>query len=215
MGDDLTPDLTSDVLAEGSVLHHDKSPIARVTALDIPEPDRAALEPRKQSYFAKCEAKLGFVPNVLRAHSFHPEKLDTFINLYNHIMFADSELSELEREMIAVVVSSINRCFYCLVAHGETLSALSGNPRLGEALAMNYRAADLRPKQRAMLDFAAKLTERPAEITEADRQALRDQGFSDAGIWDVVATTSYYAMSNRMAIGVEMQPNPEYHGRSR
>ncbi len=85
MGDDLTPDLTSDVLAEGSVLHHAKSPIARVTALDIPEPDRSALEPRKQSYFAKCEAKLGFVPNVLRAHSFHPEKLDTFINLYNHI----------------------------------------------------------------------------------------------------------------------------------
>lgn len=203
------------VLNPHSPLHAEVGPLDRVTALDIPEPAREDLEPRKQSYFGKCDAKLGFVPNVLRAHSFHPEKLDTFINLYNHVMVGESELSELEREMIAVVVSSLNRCFYCLVAHGETVRKLSGNPRLGEALVINYRVADLLPRQRAMLDFAAKLTEHPAEIIEADRQALRDFGFSDHGIWDIVATASYYAMSNRMAIGVEMQPNPEYHARSR
>ncbi|MFV0386849.1 peroxidase-related enzyme [Paracoccus sp. (in: a-proteobacteria)] len=184
-------------------------------ALDIAEPARDQLEPRKQSYFAKCEEKLGFVPNVLRAHAFEAEKLDTFINLYNHIMMGDSELSPLEREMIAVVVSSVNRCFYCLVAHGEAVRALSGNPRLGEALVMNYRAAGLQPRQQAMLDFAARLTEKPAEIVEADRQNLRDHGFSDRGIWDIVATASYYAMSNRMAIGTDIQPNPEYHAQSR
>lgn len=203
------------VLNASSSLHAETSPLPQVTALDIPEPARAELEPRKQSYFGKCDEKLGFVPNVLRAHSFHPEKLDTFINLYNHIMFGDSELTELEREMIAVVVSSLNRCFYCLVAHGEAVRKLSGNPRLGEALSMNYRVADLLPRQRAILDFAAKLTERPAEVVEADRDALRAVGLSDFGVWDVVATASYYAMSNRMAIGVEMQPNPEYHARSR
>ena len=198
-----------------SPLIAEESPLPKVTALDIVEPSRADLEPRKQSYFDKCDEKLGFVPNVLRAHSFHPEKLDTFINLYNHVMVGESELTELDREMIAVVVSSINRCFYCLVAHGEAVRKLSGNPRLGEALLMNYRVAELQPRQRAMLDFATKLTERPAEIIEADRDALREAGFSDHGIWDIVATASYYAMSNRMAIGVEMQPNPEYHARSR
>lgn len=203
------------VLNPDSPLHANQSPMPRVTALDIAEPERSALEPRKQTYFEKCNEKLGFVPNVLRAHSFEPEKLDTFINLYNHIMFADSELTELEREMIAVVVSSLNRCFYCLVAHGEAVRKMSGNPKLGEALSMNYRVADLQPRQREMLDFAAKLTERPAEITETDRNRLRELGFSDRGIWDIVATSSYYAMSNRMAIGVEMQPNPEYHSRSR
>lgn len=203
------------VLNPDSPLHAAQSPLPRVTALDISEPGRDELEPRKQSYFQKCDEKLGFVPNVLRAHSFEPEKLDTFINLYNHIMFGDSELTELEREMIAVVVSSLNRCFYCLVAHGEAVRKMSGNPRLGEALLMNYRVADLQPRQREMLDFAAKLTEHPAEITEADRDNLRKVGFSDRGIWDIVATSSYYAMSNRMAIGVEMQPNPEYHSKSR
>ena len=203
------------VLSSNSPLLAETSPIEKVTALDIAEPAHETLDERKQSYFDKCVEKLGFIPNVLRAHSFHPEKLDTFINLYNHVMVGESELSELEREMIAVVVSSINRCFYCLVAHGETVRKLSGNPRLGEALLMNYRVADLRPRQRAMLDFATKLTEHPAEIIETDRDALRKVGFSDHGIWDIVATVSYYAMSNRMAIGVEMQPNPEYHARSR
>lgn len=203
------------VLNPSSPLLDEKSPLKRVTALDIPEPAHEDLESNKQSYFSKCEEKFGFVPNVLRAHSFNAEKLDTFINLYNHVMFADSELSNLEREMIAVVVSSINRCFYCLVAHGEAVRKISGNPRLGEALVMNYRAADLQPRQRAMLDFAAKLTEHPAEIVEVNREALRVVGFSDQAIWDVIATASYYAMSNRMAMGVEMQPNPEYHAQSR
>lgn len=129
-------------------------------------------------------------------------------------MFGESELSTLEREMISLVVSSIKKCTYCLVAHGEAVRALSGQPQLGEALLMNFRTVDLVPRQRAVLDFAAKLTETPGEVVEDDREALRAAAFSDTGIWSIVATTSYYAMSNRMAIGAEMVPNPEYHGRS-
>lgn len=186
-----------------------------VTALKLREPRRADLPQDLAVYFAKCEAKLGFVPNVLRAHSFEIEKLRNFMASYNHLMFADSELSKLEREMIAVVVSSINRCWYCIVSHGQAVRELSGDPAFGEALVMNHRVARVTPRQRAMLDFCVKLTEKPADIVEADREALRKAGFSNRGIWDVVATASFYAMSNRMAIGVEMQPNPEYHARSR
>lgn len=190
-------------------------PLKKVTALNLPEPKRSSLPEDLATYFAKCETKLGFVPNVLRAHSFDIEKLRNFMASYNHLMFADSELSKLEREMIAVVVSTLNRCWYCIVSHGQAVRELSGDPALGEALVMNYRVAKLNARQRAMLDFCSKLTERPAEVVEADRAALRKAGFGDRGIWDIVATASFYAMSNRMAIGVEMQPNPEYHARSR
>ena len=111
-----------------------------------------------QAYFDKCSEKLGFVPNVLQAYSFDVPKLETFVALYNDLMLAPSGLSKLEREMIAVAVSSANRCYYCLVAHGAAVRTLSGDPVLGELMNMNYRAARLSKRHRAMLDFAVKLT---------------------------------------------------------
>ncbi|MEO0911759.1 MAG: peroxidase-related enzyme [Pseudomonadota bacterium] len=126
-----------------------------------------------------------------------------------------SGLTKLEREMIAVAVSSVNRCFYCLVAHGAAVRKLSGDPTLGEALVMNYRVADVTPRQRAMLDFAVLMTEASATIEEEDRQRLRDAGFSDGDIWDIAAVASFYNMSNRMASAVDMRPNPEYHAEGR
>lgn len=168
------------------------------------------LSPAMQAYFDKCMEKLGFVPNVLRAYAFDNAKLEAFAAFYNDLMLAPSGLSKLEREMIAVAVSSINRCFYCLTAHGAAVRQLSEDPVLGELMVMNYRAADLSPRHTAMLDFAVKLTERPHEIEEADRQALRDQGFDDRGIWDIAATASFFNMSNRMASAIDMRPNPEY-----
>jgi uncharacterized peroxidase-related enzyme len=117
--------------------------------------------------------------------------------------------------MIAVVTSSINHCFYCLTAHGAAVRQLSGDPALGELMVMNYRAAELPARQRAMLDFAAKLAEAPDKIVEADRQALRDCGFSDADIWDIAAVASFFNMSNRMAAATDMMPNPEYHRQAR
>ena len=130
-------------------------------------------------------------------------------------MLADSGLSKLEREMIAVVVSSINHCFYCLAAHGAAVRQLSGDPVLGEMLVANYRAADLSPRQKAMLDFAAKVTEASYKIEEADRQTLRDEGFSDRDIWDIAATAGFYNMTNRIASATDMRPNDEYHAQNR
>ena len=155
------------------------------------------------------------MPNVLRAFLLRPEKLRTFIRAYDELMLAPSGLSKLEREMIAVAVSSRNRCYYCLAAHGAAVRLLSGDPVLGEMLVMNYRAADLAPRHRAMLDFAVKLTEQSWAIEEADRESLRQAGFSERDIWDIAAVASFFNMSNRMASAVDMRPNREYHGQGR
>jgi uncharacterized peroxidase-related enzyme len=183
------------------------------TALDLPPVD--PLPEATARYFDICEEKLGLVPNVLRAHAFDIEKLDAFTALYNTLMLAPSGLTKLEREMIAVVVSSINRCWYCQVAHGAAVRALSGDPALGEAMVMNYRVADITPRQRAMLDFAAKVTQASATIEEADRQALRDHGFTDRDIWDIANVAGFFNMSNRVASATGMVPNADYHAQAR
>jgi uncharacterized peroxidase-related enzyme len=184
-------------------------------ALKIPLPARAELEPDMQKYFQVCDDKLGFVPNVLACYSFDQTKLRAFANLYNDLMLGDSKLSRLEREMIAVVVSSANHCYYCLTAHGAAVRKLSGDPTLGELLVMNYRAAKLPKRQRAMLDFAHRLTTAPQEVGDADRAKLRAAGFSDRVIWDIAAVASFYNMTNRFAAAIDMMPNPEYHTQAR
>ncbi|WP_132951607.1 peroxidase-related enzyme [Rhodovulum bhavnagarense] len=183
------------------------------TALNLPPVD--PLPPETQKYFDLCTQKLGLVPNVLRAYAFDIAKLDAFSAMYNDVMLGPSGLSKLEREMIAVVVSSINRCWYCQVAHGAAVRELSGDPELGEAMVMNYRAVPLAPRQRAMLDFATKLTEESHKIEEPDRQALRDHGFSDRDIWDIAAVVGFFNMSNRIASASGMEPNTGYHGAHR
>ncbi len=180
-----------------------------VTALD--DADESTLPEDLRPYFQKCRDKLGFVPNVLRAWLLRPEKLRSFIKLHDELMLGPSGLSKLEREMIAVVVSSWNRCYYCLVAHGAAVRKLSGDPQLGEMMAFNYRVADLPTRQRAMLDFAIKLTETPHEISGADRDGLSQQEFSDADIFDICEVTGFFNFTNRVAHGVDMMPNPEYH----
>ena len=185
----------------------------QITALDLPPVD--TLPEATQRYFDICQDKLGMVPNVLQAHAFDIDKLNTFTALYNDLMLADSGLTKLEREMIAVVVSSINRCWYCQVAHGAAVRALSGDPKLGEYMVMNYRMAPLDPRQRAMLDFAAKVTTASATIEEDDRQALRDQGFTDRDIWDIANVAAFFNMTNRVASATAMQPNDDYHAQAR
>ncbi len=181
----------------------------KVTALDVGAP--AALEPDMQAYFAKCVEKLGFVPNVLRAYAFDNAKLRAFILMADDLMLGDSGLSKLEREMIAVAVSSVNHCHYCLTAHGAAVRQRAKDPEMGELMAQNYRAADLPPRQAAMLDFAVKLTEAPDRIDEQDRKGLRRAGFSDRDIWDIAAVAAFYNMSNRLAAATDMRPNREYH----
>ena len=187
-----------------------KTPQEAATALDLQQ--ETPLSAEMTAYFAKCQDKLGMVPNVLKAYAFNNEKLEAFVAFYNDLMLAGSSLSKLERELIAVAVSSVNKCFYCLTAHGAAVRQLSGDPVLGEQMVMKYRVADLEPKQRAMLDFATLITEDPARIVEADRQKLREAGFTDRDIWDISAVASFFNMTNRMASATDMRPNPEYHG---
>lgn len=183
------------------------------TALDLPMVD--PLPAATQKYFDICQDKLGMVPNVLRAYAFDIDKLNAFTAMYNDVMLAESGLSKLEREMIAVTVSSINKCFYCLTAHGAAVRALSGDPMLGEALVMNWRAARLDARQTAMLTFAEKMTKASAEIVEDDRAALRRAGFSDRDIWDIASVTGFYNMTNRVASATDMRPNDGYHAQAR
>lgn len=175
------------------------------------EPDPEALDDDMKAYFKVCQEKLGLVPNVLRTYSVNQDKLRAFSQLYNTLMLGESKLSKLEREMVAVVVSSANRCFYCLVAHGQAVRRLSEDPELGEMLVMNYRVAKLEPRIRAMLDFAWKLTVTPWEVEEIDRKALRDAGLDDSEIFDLADVVGFYNMSNRFATAVDMMPNREYH----
>lgn len=206
-----------DALSVWTMLHGDATEMKimtqQATALVLEQ--EGELSDATKAYFAKCQEKLGLVPNVLQAYAFNEKKLRAFTDMYNDLMLGDSALSKLEREMIAVAVSSVNHCYYCLTAHGAAVRQLSGNPELGEQMVMNYRIADLTPKQKAMLDFSVKLTERPDTIEETDRQALRDVGFTDRDIWDIASTAAFFNMSNRVAAAIDMRPNPEYHAMAR
>ena len=177
--------------------------------IDIPQPD--LLPEETQKYLNICQEKLGLVPNVLKTYTHEMQQFNAFSQLYNAIMFADTGLTPLEREMIAVVVSSKNHCFYCLTAHGNSVREYSEDPILGELLVMNYKSADLSKRHRAMLDFASKLTTDPSNIDDTDRKILRDAEFTEKEIWDIASVASFYNMTNRMASAVDMQPNDEYH----
>lgn len=182
-----------------------------VISLELKVPETPA-EPDIKKYFDKCMEKIGFVPNVVKGYAARPERWRAFVTMYHALMDKEgSKLSPLEREMIAVVVSSVNRCYYCLVAHGQAVRKLSGDPELGEMLVMNYRVVGLSRRQRAMLDFAWKLTETPWLVEEPDRATLREAGFSEEEIWDIGETAAFYNFSNRMAFTTDMMPNREYH----
>ncbi|QXT41198.1 peroxidase-related enzyme [Gymnodinialimonas ceratoperidinii] len=178
-------------------------------------PDVESLDEDTKRYFEVCQEKLGMVPNVLRTFSFNQEKLRAFGQYYNTLMLGESRLSKLEREMVAVVVSSANRCFYCLVAHGQAVRKLSGDPHLGEMLVMNYRVAELPERQKAMLDFAWKLTTAPWEVAGEERAKLEEAGLTQDEIFDLSDVIGFFNMSNRFAIASDMMPNPEYHAMDR
>jgi uncharacterized peroxidase-related enzyme len=180
-----------------------------ISALGVPP--EADLPEDLAIIWAKCREKLGFVPNVFNTLSLKPQRLRDFMQMFNEIMLSESRLSKLEREMVAVVVSSVNRCYYCLVSHGAAVRKLSGDPQLGEMLALNYRVAPLDARMRGILDFAWKLTATPAEVVEADRDALRALGLANEDIFDLAQVIGLFNLSNRMAIATDMMPNAEYH----
>jgi uncharacterized peroxidase-related enzyme len=176
----------------------------------MPEVDESNLDEDIQTVYAKCRHKLGLVPNVIQVMAYHPRKLRNFMATYNELMLGESELSKLEREMIAVVVSSHNECEYCLASHGAAVRVLSGNSKLDGQLAEDHRRLDLSNREWAMLDYALKLTAEPHSFGAEDRDRLKLGGFSDAEIFDINDVVAFFNYSNRMAHGLDMKPNPEY-----
>jgi len=186
------------------------TPISR-----FPVPDPATLPEDIRKVVEANAAKTGFTPNVFLAYGYKPEHFRAFFHYYDVLMKGPSELSRAEREMIVLAVSRVNACTYCTVAHGAALRILSKNPVLADQISANYRVADITPRQRAMLDFAVKLTASPANVEEADRERLRRGGFSDRDIWDISAVAGFFNMSNRVASATDMRPNAVYHGQGR
>ena len=179
------------------------------------EPKLELLEEDMKHYVEVCKEKLGLIPNVIKANATDSQRLKTFVNFYNRLMLDEGFLTKMEREMIAVVVSSINKCFYCLVAHGSSLRKLSNDPILGEELVMNYRSSRISKKHKIMLDFSAKLTEFPDKVEDSDRNKLRQENFSDEEILEIAEVTGFFNMSNRIALATDMRPNNEYHKMNR
>lgn len=182
------------------------APISRypVPALDsLPDDVRGRI--------VEVQEKSGFVPNVFLALAHRPDEFRAFFAYHDALMLRPSGLSKGEKEMVVVATSGANNCLYCVVAHGAILRIYEKKPLLADQVAVNYRKADITPRQRAMLDFAMKVCLRSAEVDEADFAALRAHGFSDEDIWDIGAITALFGLSNRMANLVSMQPNPEFY----
>ena len=183
----------------------------KITALNLELKEKNDEVINASDYLKIVKEKIGFVPNVLNAFSKFPKQFEGFTKLYNSLMLGESGLSKLEREMIAVTVSSENQCFYCLVAHGAAVRELSDDPQLGERLASNFESANLSKKHKAMLRFVRTLTKNPSTINNNDRQILTKEGFSDRDIWDISLIVGFFNMTNRLAIASEMEPNDIYH----
>ena len=186
-----------------------------LTKLDLDYEGTKDGEDQVKNYLEIVQQKLGFIPNVLAAFAKFPKQFEGFTKLYNALMLGESGLTKLEREMIAVTVSSENHCFYCLVAHGSAVRELSNDPQLGERIAANFRSAELPKKQEELLNFTKKLTKDPSEIGENDRKKLRNVGYSDRDIWDISAIVGLFNMTNRLASATEMEPNNNYHNLAR
>lgn len=186
-----------------------------LTKLDLDYEGTKDGEDQVKNYLEIVQQKLGFIPNVLAAFAKFPKQFEGFTKLYNALMLGESGLTKLEREMIAVTVSSENHCFYCLVAHGSAVRELSKDPQLGERIAANFRSAELPKKQEELLNFTKKLTKDPSEISENDRKKLRDVGYTDRDIWDISAIVGLFNMTNRLASATEMEPNNNYHNLAR
>ena len=182
----------------------------RLCWLRIPAEDEVAAGVKE--LWAKPLEKLGFVPNVLRVYAIRPRHLELWNQFYDELMRGDSGLTKAQREMIAVVVSTVNRCHYCIVSHSAALRKLTGDPILVEQLRTNYPYAQVEPKERAMLDFAVKLTEGSHRCTEADVEALREAGWTDEDIMDIAEVAAMFNFTNRLASGLGWLPNDEYVG---
>ena len=183
-----------------------KPPISR-----YPTPKLADLPDDIRERIAVVQEKSGFVPNVFFALARRPDEFRAFFAYHDALMEKPGGLTKAEREMIVVATSGVNNCQYCVVAHGAILRIRAKNPLVADQIAVNYRKADLAPRQKAMLDFAVKVAERSHAIENADYDELKRHGFSDDDAWDVAAIAAMFAMSNRLANAFSIRPNDEFY----
>ncbi len=176
-----------------------------------PVPQIADLPDDIRARIAEVQEKAGFVPNVFLTLAHRPDEFRAFFAYHDALMLRDSGLTKGEREMIVVATSGANDCIYCVVAHGAILRVYEKNPLIADQVAVNYRKADITPRQRAMLAFALKVATDSASIEQADFEPLRAHGFSDEDIWDIGAIAAFFALSNRMANMISMRPNDEFY----
>ncbi|PZS17921.1 MAG: alkylhydroperoxidase [Pseudonocardiales bacterium] len=177
----------------------------------FPVPAETALPERLQSLFAKARERIGFVPNVFRCYSYRPERFSAWFGHYQQLHEPTENLSVADREMIAVVVSSYNRCTYCIVSHGHALRVALDDQVTADYIVANWRHANLDERRYAICAFAEKLTARPNEMTEADLEQLASLGLSKDEVWDVIEVAAMYNFTNRMALATGQLPNEEYH----
>ena len=181
-----------------------------------PFPDIQNLPEDLRSKILEVQEKAGFVPNVFLALARRPAEWRAFFAYHDALMVPESvgrtsNLTKGDREMIVTATSAVNNCLYCVVAHGAILRIYEKKPLVADQVAVNYRKADISPRQRAMLDFAMKVCTASDEVEEADFEALHAQGFDDEDIWDITAITAFFGLSNRMASVTGMMPNPEFY----
>jgi uncharacterized peroxidase-related enzyme len=177
----------------------------------FPVPELKDLPQDMRSRILGVQEKAGFVPNVFLALAHRPAEFRAFFAYHDALMEKEGGLTKAEREMIVVATSGANQCHYCVVAHGAILRVRAKNPLIADQVAVNYRKADITPRQRAMLDFAMKVSQHAEEIGEEDFAPLRAQGFSQDDIWDIAAISAFFALSNRMANFLDMRPNDEFY----
>ena len=185
-------------------------PIART-----PIPELNSLPEDIRSRILTVQEKSGFIPNVFLMLAHRPAEFRAFMAYHDTLMDKSEGLTKAEREMIVVAVSSRNQCQYCVVAHGAILRIRAKNPLIADQVVANWRKADITDKQRAMLEFAMKVTERANEVNDADHAALREAGFDDEAIWDIAAIVAFFGMSNRLANVTNLRPNDEFYAMGR
>ena len=182
------------------------TPISR-----YPVPALEALPDDIRARILEVQQKAGFVPNVFITLAHRPDEFRAFFAYHDALMLKEGGLTKAEREMIVVATSGANDCLYCVVAHGAILRVYAKHPRIADQVAVNYRKAEISPRQRAMLAFALKVALDSASLDDPDFAALREHGFTDEDVWDIGAIAAFFALSNRMANLISMQPNPEFY----
>jgi uncharacterized peroxidase-related enzyme len=177
----------------------------------FPVPPIAGLPDDIRTRILAVQEKSGFVPNVFLTLAYRPDEFRAFFAYHDALMERDGGLTKAEREMIVVATSSANQCHYCVIAHGAILRIRAKNPQIADQIAINYRKADITPRQKAMLDFAMKVSTEAQKISEADFAEIAAHGFGDDDIWDIAAISAFFALSNRMANVTAMRPNDEFY----